>query len=151
MPECSVPIRKLVPVLGRVICCLVLCIPPAYAKDASGSMRFASCSFLERNRLKLVGFQTEGLEKAVEFTVPDVSVLEREKDWIEVTTSVECAQSALCEIARGRIQILHVSHGWRGSPKSISGKFVVTINNGRKIEANFTARYVRPSTPAICE
>jgi hypothetical protein len=120
--------------------------------DASGSMRLASCSFSERYRLKLVGFQTEGLEKAIEFKVPDEVFLEQEKDWIEVPATVECAQSAQCEIfGRGKIQILRVSHGWRGRLKSISGKFVVTFNDGRKIEGNFSAKYVKPSTPQICE
>ena len=138
------------PFLRCVICCLLLFIPPAFARDASGSIRFASCSFSESYRLKLVGFQTEGVERALEFKVPDV--LEREKDWIEVPAMVECAQSAQCEVfARGKIQILRVSHGWRGSLKSISGKFVVTFNDGRKIEGNFTAKYVKPSTLVICE
>jgi hypothetical protein len=152
MPECSVPIRNGLAMLRCVICCLLLFIPSASATDASGSMRLASCSFFERYRLKLVGFQTEGSEKALEFNIPSESVLEQEKDWIEVPATVECAQSAQCEIfARGKIQILRVSHGWRGSLKSISGKFVVTFNDGRKIEGNFGAKYVKPSTLWICE
>lgn len=151
MPECSVSIRNGLPFfLRRVICCLLLLMPPAFARDASGSIRFASCSFSDRYRLKLVGFQTEGVERSLEFEVPDV--LEREKDWIEVPATAECAQSAQCEIfARGKIQILRVAHGWSGSLKSISGKFVVTFNDGRKIEGIFTAKYVKPSTLAICE
>ena len=152
MPECTVPIRNALPLLRCVIGCLLLFIPTASARDASGSIRFASCSFFERYRLKLVGFQTEGVEKALEFKIPDEGVLEREKDWIEVPATVECAQSAHCEIfGPGKIQIRRVSHGWRGSLKSISGKFVVTFNDGRKIEVYFTAKYVKPSTLAICE
>jgi hypothetical protein len=150
MPECPVPIRNGLLVLRRVICCTLLFMPPAFARDTGSSIRFASCSFSERYRLKLVGFQTAGAEKSFEFQVPDV--LEREKDWIGVPVTVECAQSAHCEIfGRGKIQIRRVSHGWRGSLKSISGRFVVTFNDGTKIEGNFAAKYVKPSTPAICE
>lgn len=148
MLECSVPIRK----WADRICCLLLFIPPASATDVSGSISFASCSFFERYHLKLVGFQTEGVERALEFKIPDEHVLQREKDWIEVPATVECAKSAQCEIfGRGKIQILRLSHGWRGSLKSISGKFLVTFNDGREIEGNFTAKYVKPSTIAICE
>ena len=130
---------------------LLLFIPPASARDVSGSIRFASCSFSERYRLNLVGFQTEGAERALEFKVPGV-LLEPEKDGIEVPVTVDCARAAQCEIfGRGRIQMLRVSHGWRGSLKSISGEFVVTFNDGRKIEGNFTAKYVKPSKLAICE
>jgi hypothetical protein len=150
MPESSLPIRNGLPVLERVICCLLLFVPATSAKDVSGSIKFASCSFFERYRLKLVGLQTEGVEKALEFKIPDV--LAREKDWIEVPATVECATSAPCEIfGQGKIQILRVSHGWRGSLKSISGKFMVTFNDGRQIEGGFTAKYVKPSALAICE
>jgi hypothetical protein len=115
-------------------------------------MRLASCSFFERYRLKLVGFETDGLEKALEFKIPDDFVLQREKDWVEVPATVECAPSAQCEIlAPSRIQILHVTLGWRGSLKSISGRFAVTLNDGRKIAGNFSAKYVKPSAPWICE
>jgi hypothetical protein len=114
-------------------------------------MRLASCSFFERYRLTLVGFQTQGLEKALEFEVPDENVLEREKDWIEVPATVECARAAQCELfARGKIQVLRMSHGWRGL-KSISGKFVVTFNDGKKIEGDFSAKFVKPSAQQICE
>src|SRR5258708_7263254 len=138
MLECSFPIRNGLAFLRRIFWCLLLFIPPASATDASGSMRLASCDFFERYRLKLVGFQTEGMEKALEFKVPDEYVLEHEKDWIEVDGMVECTPSAQCQIfAPSKIQILRVSRGWRGSLKSISGKFVVTLNDGRKIQANF--------------
>jgi hypothetical protein len=152
MPERSVPIRNGQALLRRLTCCLLLFIPAASATDASGLMRPASCSFSERYRLRLIGFQTEGLEKALEFKVPDEFVLEREKDWIDVPLTVECVPSAQCEIlARSKIQILRVSHDWRGSLKSVSGKFVVRLNDGRKIEGNFNAKYVKPSTLSICE
>jgi hypothetical protein len=129
---------------------LLLLIPPASASDGSGSIKFASCSFSERYLLRLVGFQTGGTERSLEFKVPDV--LERERDWIEVPATVECVQSAPCEIfGRGKIQIQGASHGWRGSLKSISGKFVVTFIDGKKIEGNFAAKYVKPPTPVICE
>jgi hypothetical protein len=152
MPERSISIRSGKTVLRRVICCLLLLVPRAFAKDASGSLKFASCSFFERYRLRLVGFQSEGLEKVLEFKVPGEFVLERQKDWIEVPVTVECAPSAQCEtFGRSKVQILRVSHGWRGSLKSISGKFAVTLNDGRKIEGNFNAKYVKPSMPWICE
>lgn len=151
MCECLAPIRRLT-FLGRVICCLSLFIPPAPAADASGSMRLASCSLFERYRLKLVGFQTDGPEKALEFNVPDESILAQKKDSIEVEATVDCAPSAQCDIfGRGKIQIVRVSHGWRGGLKSVSGKFVVTFKDGRKIEGNFTAKFIKPSTPQICE
>jgi hypothetical protein len=115
-------------------------------------MRFASCSFFERYNLKLVGFKTEGSEKLIELKVPDEWVLEHEKDWIEGSAMVECAPSSPCQIfARSRIQILHVSHGWRGSLKSISGKFAITLIDGRKIDGNFSAKYIKPPTLGICE
>ena len=150
MPECSVSIRNGLPFLGHVICCLLLLLPSASARGASGSIKFASCSFSERYLLRLDGFQTEGTEKALEFKLPDV--LEREKDWIESPATVECTQSRQCEIfGRGKVQILRVSHGWSGSLKSIFGKFVVTFMDGRKLEGNFTAKYVKPSTPVSCQ
>jgi hypothetical protein len=37
------------------------------ATDASGKIGPASCSFDERYSLKLVGFETQGLERALEF------------------------------------------------------------------------------------
>lgn len=115
-------------------------------------MRLASCSFFARYRLKLTGFQTDGSEKALEFNLPDESVLEREKDWIQVDATVDCDDPAQCEIfGMGKIQILRVSHGRRGGLKSISGKFLVTFHDGRTIEGNFTAKYVKPSTRPICE
>ncbi len=130
---------------------LLLFISLASARDASGSIRFASCSFSERYLLILVGFQTDGAERALEFKVPGVR-LEPEEDGIQVPVTVDCARSAQCEIfVRGRIQMLRVSRGWRGSLKSISGKFVVTFNDGRKIEGSYTAKYVKPSKLAICE
>jgi hypothetical protein len=150
MPECSVPIRNGLRLLRRMICCLLLLCPASFAGDASGSIAWASCSLFEEYRLKLIDFQTDGLERALEFKIPNI-FRRQEKDWLEVPVSVECAQSAPCEIARGNIQILRVSHGWRGSLKSASGKFVVTINDGRKIEGNFTAKYVKPSKTPICE
>jgi hypothetical protein len=51
--------------------------------------------------------------------------------------------------ARSKIQILCVSRGWRGCLQLISGKFVVTLNDGRKIEGNFSAKHVKPPTPWI--
>ncbi len=115
-------------------------------------MRLASCSFFERYRLTLVGFQTQGSEKALEFKVPDESVLQREKDWIEVDATVECARATQCELfGQGKIQVSRMSYGPRGSLKTISGKFVVTFNDGRKIEGDFNAKIARPSTPQICE
>jgi len=145
-----VPIRNGLRFCEFVICFLLLLIPSASAKDASGLIKLASCSFSERYLLRLAGFQTEGSERSLEFKVPDV--LEREKDWIEVPAAVECAKSGPCEVfGRGKIQIQRVSHGWRGSLKSISGKFVVTFIDGKKIEGAFTAKYIKPPTPVICE
>jgi hypothetical protein len=140
------------PLLKRVICCLLIFIPTVSAMDARGSVRFGGCSFFERYRLRLMDFQTTGSEKVLEFKVPDESVLEREKDWLEVPATVECAPSAPCEIfGRGKIQILRVSHGWRGRPKTLIGEFAVTFNDGRSIEGNFDAKYVKSSTQSICE
>jgi hypothetical protein len=96
-------------------------------------------------------FSNGGQETALEFKLPSPYALRQEKDWIEVPVTVECEHSALCEIAKGKIQISRLSHGWRGSLKSASGKFMVTINDGRKIEGNFTARYVNSSKKVICE
>ena len=138
--------------LASSILCLLLIVPPASAVDARGSMRFASCSFFERYRLTLVGFQTQRSEKALEFKVPDERILEQEKEWIEVPAMVECARAVQCEIfGQGKIQILRVSHGWKGGLKSVSGKFVVTFNDGRKIEGEFGAKSVKPSTQPICD
>ncbi len=149
MPDRSVPIRNRLTVLTPGICLLLL-IPTASARDVSSSIRFASCSFPERYTLKVVGFQTAGVEKTLEFKLPDV--LEQERDWIEVPAAVECAPSAECEFfGRGKVQIVRVSHGWRGRLKSISGKFVVTFNGGSKIDGNFTAKYIKPATLPICE
>ena len=143
-------IRRMIPGLSLV--CLSLLAPPASATDGSGSLRLVSCSFFERYRLKLTGFQTNGSEKALEFNLPDESVLEQERDWVEVDATVDCGDPAQCELfGRGQIRILRVSHGWRGGLKSISGKFVVAFRDGRKIEGNFTAKYVKPSPPRICE
>jgi hypothetical protein len=145
-------IRNRPALLRRTIWCLLLFIPPASVADARGSMTLASCSFFERYRLTLVGFQTDGLEKALEFKVPDEFVLAREKDWIEVPATVECARAAQCELfARGKIQVLRVSRGWRGSLKSISGRFVVKLIDGRRIEGDFGAKFAKPSAPWICE
>jgi hypothetical protein len=114
-------------------------------------MRFASCAFSERYRVNLVGFQTDGSEKALEFNLP-AFFLEQEKVWIEVDARVECVPATQCELfGRGKIQVLRTSHGWRGGLRSISGKFVVTFHDGRKIEGNFSAKYVKPSKLMICE
>ena len=136
----------------RVVCCVLSFIPLLCATDATGKLRLASCSPIEAYSLKLVGFETQGVEKAIEFKIPDVFVLEREKDWIEVPATLECAQSAACEMAtRSKIQLLRVFHGWRGRLKSISGKFAVTVYDGRKIEGNFNATFVKPASRWICE
>lgn len=138
--------------LALSIWCLLLLIPPAHGADARGSMRLASCSLFDRYRLTLVGFQTQGSETALEFSVPDESVLEREKDWIAVDATVECARATRCELfGQGKIQILRMFHGRRGSLKSIFGKFVVTFSDGRKIEGDFSAKFTTPSAPQICE
>ena len=55
MSECSIPIRNGPHRLICVIFYLFLFAPPVCARDASGSLRFARCSFLEQYRLKLVG------------------------------------------------------------------------------------------------
>jgi hypothetical protein len=119
--------------LALSIWCLLLFIPPASGADARGSMRLASCSFFKRYRLTLVGFQTQGSEKALEFNVPDESVLEREKDWIEVDATVERAGDSLRTL-------------WAGQDSG-----VVAFNDGRKIEGDFSAKFAKPAAPQICE
>ena len=110
------------------------------------------CSLLREHRLKLVGFQAEGPENALEFRIPDESFLEREKDWIPGPVMVKCAQSSECDsFAQGRIQVLRVSRGWWGSVKSISGKFEAMLSDGRSIAGSFSANYVKPSKRWICE
>jgi len=156
MTKCFVPIRNARRLLSGVMGCLLLFSPAASAaasaKDASGSIRFASCSFFESYRLKLVGFQTAGAERALEFKIPEVSWLQREKGWIEAEATVGCGPRAECELyGRGRIQVRHVSLGRGERLKSVSGKFEVTFRDGRKTEGNFTARFIKPSKLPICE
>ena len=93
MCESSIPIRKGLPTWGRIVCCLSLFIPSTPAREVVGSIRFAHCSVFESHLLKLVGFKTDGAERVIELKIPSESVIEREKDWIEVPATVECARS----------------------------------------------------------
>jgi hypothetical protein len=63
---------------------------------------------------------------------------------------MDCPQRGRCETLSGKIQILHVSYAWR-SVRAISGKFVVSYIDGRKLEGSFSAKGIKPATEIICE
>ena len=124
-----------------------------YASDATGSIRFASCSLSETYRLELVRFQKKKLAKTLVLTLPGFGFLEtpeNEKDWIEVQGE-ECAASGECRfVAKSKIQVLRVSFRWR-SVGAISGNFVTSFNDGRKLEGSFSVKGIKPTTEIICE
>lgn len=95
-------------------------------------------------------FHKKDLEKTLAFKLPGDWVLEHEKDWMEVP-GMECTGLGQCEtVVRTKIQILHVSHRWR-SARVVFGNFVVSLNDGRKLEGSFSARFIKPSAQIICE
>jgi hypothetical protein len=122
-----------------------------HASDATGSIRFASCSLTEAYRLKLVRFKQQKLAKALVLTLPTfLENLENEKEWIEVPGE-ECTAAGECRfVMKSKIQVLHVSFRWR-SVGAISGNFVTSFIDGRKLEGSFSAKGIKPMTEIICE
>ncbi len=129
--------------------------PTTLGSDATGSIRFASCSLSETYRLELVSFQKKKLEKVLVLTLPTdgfLRNLENEKDWIEVPGE-ECARSGQCRfVMKSKVQILHVSFFSKlRSVSAISGNFQVSFSDGRKLEGSFGAKGIKPGTEIICE
>jgi len=129
--------------------------PTTYGSDATGSIRFARCSFSEAYRLELVRVQKKMLAKPLVLTLPSgpfLKNLEKERVWIEVPGE-ECTGSGGCRfVMKSKIQILHVSffsESWIVS--AISGNFQVSFSDGRKIDGSFSANGVKPATEIICE
>ena len=124
-----------------------------YGSDATGSIRFSSCSLSDTYRLELVRFQEKKLAKTLVLTLPNFAFLENlanGKGWIEVPGE-ECAASGECRfVMKSKIQVLRVSFRWR-SVGAISGNFAVSFNDGRKLEGSFSAKGIKPATEIICE
>lgn len=122
-----------------------------YAADATGSIRFASCSLSETYRLELVRFQEKKLAKVIILTLPDfLEYFEKEKKWVKVDGE-ECTESGECRfVMKSEIQVQRVSFRWR-SVGAISGNFVVSFSDGRKLQGSFSAKGIKPAAEIICE
>lgn len=104
-------IHKHAILLRCVIGCASLLIPAmTYATDATGSIRFASCSLSEKYRLELVRFQEKKLAKVIILTLPDfLQYFEKEKEWVQVDGE-ECTESGECRfVMKSEIQVQRVS------------------------------------------
>ncbi len=99
--------------------------------------------------MELGRFQKKNLNKALVFKLPGDWTLKQEKNWMEAL-GMECARAGQCEAAvKSKIQILHFSARW--GRVRISGNFMISLKDGRKLEGSFSANGVRPSNKIICE
>ena len=128
------------------LCSFLFTSQPANGSDATGFVRFESCTFFEMYRLEIMHYQGQNVEKTLTFKIPGYF----SKDWIEVP-AMECDGPDKCDFsAKSKVQILRASNG-RGFLKAISGNFAVEFNNGRKLEGSFRAKGIKPPQEIICE
>jgi hypothetical protein len=122
------------------------CVPPAaQGSDATGAVRVVSCDFFERYRLELVRVQGKNMEKLLAFKLPGYIGSQREDEWID-GPGMECTRLGECEsVGGGRVRITHVSN------RSLTGNFVISFKDGRKLEGSFSAKWMKRPKDFICE
>ena len=134
-----------------VWCSFVLFAQHATGSDATGVVRFHSCSQFKFFRLDLTRFKGRVLDEANVFIIPGGWVLEHEKGWM-AADAMACAGPwpGVCEsFVDSKIQILRVTHRW--GRHRVSGNFAVEFQGGRKLKGSFTAKFKLPRKPIICD
>lgn len=136
-------------------CSCLLFSPHATGSDATGTVRYYSCSQFRSYHLDLTRFKGRTQEKSIVFIIPGGGVLEQivhEKKWT-AAEAMACAGPwpGVCEsFVDSKIQTLRVTHRWKRY-REVSGNFAVEFQDGRKLKGSFTAKFKLPRKPYSCE
>jgi len=129
----------------RGVTLAVACV--AYADRASGTLKFASCSPMERNRLTLT--RVPGLEAGatVELKLPlTADSRDLASDWLPGVDAWVCRGRQGCDaVIKSRTRIT------RSSLTTISGDFEIEFIDGKKIQGPFRATKQKLGKRATCE
>ena len=129
------------------LCCLILVSVEASSKEAIGMMENYGCDSTQRYRLTLMHIPGADPTETIGLILPsDWALGHLFKDWAPVEGTVECNKRDECTAAAtNKIRVRRLSS------HSISGDFAVEFRGGRKLEGSFTAKWVKPKEPWICE
>ena len=135
--------------LRRIIWFLLVFASPALSvdgSDATGFIRFANCNVSNQYRLTLLRYRKQKLKKAIVLEIPsEWGLAELTKDWLEVDGK-QCLGDGPCEVVASKIRDVHFQGG-----HAVSGSFAVVVEDGRKLQGTFQAKYIKPLTRIICE
>lgn len=118
---------------------------PAFGSDATGVIH-STCDIIYRYQIELTKYGGHRLEKPIRFKVGGDAMSPNQ--WLD-ESGMECGDADPCAAYFSRIQVLHVSH--RGQILRMLGDVKMILDGGRKVEGSFTAQYVKPPQPLICE
>jgi hypothetical protein len=133
----------------RLPVAVLLAFAPAFGSDASGVIH-PTCDLPSGYQLDLTNYGQHRLEKTIRFRIYGVVGPQMfPNKWLDIH-GVECGEADPCAAYFSRIQILHLSYD-RGQMLRLSGNVTLILDGGRKLEGSFTAKYVKPPQPLICE
>jgi hypothetical protein len=138
----------------RALYCAALCVlllgpVPAFGSDASGVFH-PTCDIIYGYQLELMRYAGHHLEEPIRFKIfGDMGLQMFPNKWLD-EQGMECRDADPCAGYFSRLQVLHVSYH-RGHILGLSGKVTIVLGGGRKLEGSFTAKYVKPAQPLICE
>jgi hypothetical protein len=129
-------------VTARTTAILLLLTVRAFASDANGALH-PTCGLPYEYILEITDYRGHRLERPIKFKVLGDYGLQLEAgQWVDSPRDDDAKSS--------RIQVVHVSrHWWR--TMEMSGNFEIVFTDDRKLEGSFNAKYVKPSSPTICE
>ncbi len=131
-------------VLGLLLLLSSFC----FGATATGYAQTEDCQDLKGLSIYLERLDGRPLEKTIVLKVPKLylaEVLAKEKQGT-LAYGGYCVSAGHCEDAKiGEVQFVEVHR------KHVSGKFKVTLQDGRKLEGDFTAKVRRAKHGLICE
>jgi hypothetical protein len=129
------------------LCALLLGSAPAFGSDLTGVIH-RTCDLPYGYQIELTSYRGHPLEEPIRFKIyGDVGLHMFPNKWLDIQ-GVECRAADPCAAYFSRVQVLHVS---RGKMLRMSGKVTLVLDSGRKLKGSFTAHYVKPPQPLLCE
>jgi hypothetical protein len=131
-----------------MLCWFLSCSLPLIAADATGEVRFKSCSPADFYRLDLVRLRGHKLEHSISCALPDLDWALPNMKSLTAVPGIECLGCE--ELVDCKIQVLSTSRT-SGAFTFISGNFAVELRSGQKVNGSFAAKFIKYPRRIICE